>query len=403
MKIHNRVAIGLIAGVFLGAVWGPGASVLEPMGTIFIKLIRMIIVPLVASSLITAIAGLPGKAVLGRMGLKASGFILVSLFVALVIGVIAGHSLRPGDGLSQDARMSLLSKVSAPEIDTNVSRTSFVEMLAQLIPDNPIRAAAEGNVLQILLVSILVGLAASMLPDSRRKPLTDLTQSVVDILFKITGWILELAPFGIFGLMAAIVGQSGLAVLWSLSTYVGVVILALIIHVFLVYGVVLCFVARVKLVKFVESLKPSVLIVFATCSTAAALPVSMAKMQTIMGLPSKVVSFVLPLGAAIGRDGSGIYQAISVMFIAQVYSIDLGGQALVTFVVAAMLSSIAVASVPAGSFVNLAIILSALGIPLEGAALVFGVERPLDMVRSSVNLLGHFVNASWVGADKSVD
>ena len=398
MKIHNRVAIGLLAGVAVGAYFGEGASVLEPLGTLFIKLIRMVIVPLIASSLIMAIAGLPGRAALGRMGLRAFGFIVVSLFVALLIGIVIGVVARPGAMLSAVARAGVVEGQPIPEVDLNAPRPSIVETLLDIVPDNPARAAVEGNVLQVLLVSILIGLAASALPVERRKPLVDFARSLAETLFKLTGWILELAPFGIFGLMAAVVGRSGLSVLWSLSAYVGVVVLALVVHVVVVYGMMLKVAAGQSLKRFSEAAKPPLHIAFATCSTAAALPVSMSTMQKDMGLSSRVASFVLPLGAAIGRDGSAIYQAISVLFIAQVYGVTLGGQDYLTLIVTAMLSALAVASVPAASFVNLAIILAALGLPLEGAALVLGVERPLDMARSSTNLIGHLVNASWVGA-----
>lgn len=397
LKIHNRVAIGLVAGVAVGASWGEGAAILEPLGTIFVKLIRMVIVPLIASSLIMAIAGLPGRAALGRMGLRAFGFIVVSLFVALVIGITVGGVLRPGSVVTPDTRAALLEGQPVPEVDEDAPRASLIDTLLAIVPENPVRAAVEGDVLQLLSVSILIGLAASALPEERRKPLVDLARSLAETMFKLTGWILELAPFGIFGLMAAVVGRSGLSVLLTLSAYVGVVLLALILHIVLVYGFVLRL-ARQSPKRLLEAAKPPLLITFATCSTAAALPVSMSTMQKDVGISARVASFVLPLGAAIGRDGSAIYQAISVMFIAQVYGTGLAGQEYVTLIVTAMLSALAVASVPAASFLNLAIILSALGLPLEGAALVFGVERPLDMVRSSTNLIGHLVNATWVGA-----
>ena len=402
LKIHNRVAIGLLAGVLVGVVFGPSASVLEPLGTLFVKLIRMVIVPLIASSLIMAIAGLPGRAALGRMGIRAFGFLVISLFVALCIGIAVGHVIQPGKMLSSEARGALLEGKEIPVSDPDAPKPSVVDSIVDtilgIVPDNPVRAAAEGNVLQILLVSILLGLAASALPEDRRKPLVELARSLAETLFKVTGWILELAPFGIFGLMAAVVGRSGLSVLLSLSAYVGVVVLALVLHIVLVYGVMLRVVARQSPKRLAEAAKPPLLIAFATCSTAAALPVSLSTMQKGMGISSRVASFVLPLGAGLGRDGSAIYQAISVMFIAQVYGVTLGAQDLGTLIFTAMLSALAVASVPAASFVNLTIILAALGLPLEGAALILGVERPLDMARSSTNLIGHLVNATYVAA-----
>lgn len=398
LKIHNRVAIGLLAGVVVGAYFGDDAAVLEPLGTLFIKLIRMVIVPLVASSLVVSIAGLTGRGVLGRMGLRAFGFILVSLFLALAIGVAIAAVSSPGTTMSARARASLLDGGEIPEVDPDAPRPSLVDTLIGIVPDNPVRAAVEGNVLQVLFVSILVGLAASTLAPDRREPVVDLARSLAEMFVKITGWILQLAPFGVFGLMAAVVGRSGLSVLWSLSAYTGVVVAGLVIHIVVVYGFMLRVAAGQSVVRFLDASKPPLLITFATCSTAAALPVSMTSMQNGMGLSSRVASFVLPLGAAIGRDGSAIYQAVSVMFIAQVYGVALGAQGLTTLMLTAMLSSLAVAPVPAASFVNLTIILAALGLPIEGAALVLGVERPLDMLRSSTNLVGQLVNAVWVGA-----
>jgi Na+/H+-dicarboxylate symporter len=400
VRFHHRVALGLALGVLAGATLGPRAAAAEPLGTLFVKAIRMVVVPLVASSLVMALAGLPGRAALGRTGARAFGFLLASLLASLLVGLAFGVVFRPGTAISSEARASLLAGQSVPETETasKASRPSLVDTLLAIVPDNPVRAAVEGNMLQVLVASVLLGLAASSLPESTRKPLVDVAGSLAEALFKVTRWILQLAPLGVFGLMAAVVGRSGLTVLWTLGAYVAVVLLALFGHVLLFYGAVLFLVARGRIGRFVEAARPPWLIAFATCSTAAALPVSLQSMQREMGISSKVASFVLPLGAAIGRDGSAIYQAITVLFVAQVYGVHLGLQGLVTLVVTAMLSALAVASVPAASFVNLAIILSALGLPLEGAALVFGVERPLDMFRTSTNLLGQLVNATYVEA-----
>jgi Na+/H+-dicarboxylate symporter len=398
LKFHHKVALGLALGIAVGVLFGPKAAVLEPLGTLFIKAIRMVVVPLIASTLVMAIAGLPGRAALGRMGFRAFGFFLASLFLALVIGIGFGLAFAPGSGLSPEARARLLEGQEVPALSPEASRPSIVDTLLAVVPDNPLRAAVEGNVLQVLLFAILIGLAASTLPDERRRPLVDIATSVAETLFKVTGWILHLAPLGVFGIMAAVVGRSGLSVLWILGAYVLVVLAALAAHILLTYGSVLFLVARGRLGQFLEAARPPYLVAFATCSTAAALPVSLKTMPAEMGISPRVASFVLPLGAAIGRDGSAIYQAVTVLFVAQVYGVELGFSGLLTLVVTAMLAALAVASIPAAGFVNLAILLSALGLPLEGAALVFGVERPLDMFRSSTNLLGQLTNATFVDA-----
>lgn len=398
MKFHHKVAIGLAAGIAVGVLFGPRAAVLEPLGTLFIRAIRMVVVPLIASTLIMAIAGLPGRAALGRMGVRAFGFFFVSLFLALVIGTGFGLAFAPGSGLSPEARARLLEGQPVPSLAPEASKPSLADTLLAVVPDNPLRAAVEGNVLQVLLASILLGLAASTLPEARRKPLVDVATSLAEALFKVTGWILLLAPLGVFGILATVVGRSGLSVLWILGAYVLVVLAALAAHILVVYGSVLFAVARGRIRRFAAAARPPYLVAFATCSTAAALPVSLKTMPAEMGISPRVASFVLPLGAAIGRDGSAIYQAVTVLFVAQVYGVELGFEALVTLVLTAMLAALAVASIPAAGFVNLAILLTALGLPLEGAALVFGVERPLDMFRSSTNLLGQLVNATFVDA-----
>jgi Na+/H+-dicarboxylate symporter len=297
--------------------------------------------------------------------------------------------------LSAEARARLLEGQEVPQVDP-AARPSLVDTLLAAVPDNPLRAAVEGNVLQVLLASLLFGLAASTLPEEKREPLVKIATSVAETLFQVTRWILHLAPFGVFGIMAAVVGRSGLSVLWILGAYVLVVLAALAVQIVLVYGSVLFIVARGRIGRFAAAAKPPYLIAFATCSTAAALPVSLKSMEAEMGVSPRVASFVLPLGAAIGRDGSAIYQAVTVLFVAQVYGVELGFPALATLLLTAMLAALAVASIPAAGFVNLAVLLTALGLPLEGAALVFGVERPLDMFRSSTNLLGQLVNATYV-------
>ena len=403
MSIHSRVALGLVAGVFVGALVGPPAEVLEPLGTLFIRLIRMVIVPLIASSLIVAIAGLPGKGALGRLGVRALSFIILSLLIALQIGIGFGLFFHPGTTLSEGAGEALLAAQApsgAPATVPPVERPSIVDTLLDVVPSNMVGAAAQGNILQVLFVSVIFGLGASALAEERRRALLQVLRGVSDVMVKLVGWIMIFAPVGVFGLMAAVVGRSGLSVVGSLGYYVLVVAMALAAHVALTYSFVLVVLARQSLRRFYRIIRPQFLIAFGTCSTAAALPVSMKVMQSEMGLSDRVASFVLPLGTALGRDGSGIYQAISVLFIAQVYDQALGPAELGTLILTALLAALAVASVPAASFVNLTIILTALGLPLEGAALVLGVERPLDMLRTSVNMTGQMVGATWVAASE---
>lgn len=398
MRIHTQVVIGLVLGTLAGVLLGPRAALFEPLGDLFLRLIRMVIVPLIAATLISAIAGISGRRVLGRMGARALGFVMLSLAVALVGSIFIGSVLRPGAVLDSATRDALIRADTVPDVEPDAPRPTLSQTLIQIVPSNLVGSAVNGNVLQVLFVSLLVGLAAAALSDAKRKPLVDVATSLAEVMFKLVEWIMKLAPFGVFGILAGVVGRSGLSVLVSLAWYVGVVLLALALHIVLFYGFVLVGMSRASPSRFFKSAREPTLIAFATCSTAAALPVSIKSMRDHMGISSRVASFVLPLGASIGRDGSAMYQVISVLFVAQVYGKALGASDYTTLMVIAMLSSLAVAPVPAASFVNLTIILTALGLPLEGAAIVFGVERPLDMLRSSTNLIGQLVNATYVGS-----
>ena len=323
----------------VGAVVGPRAEVLEPLGTLFIRLIRMVIVPLIASSLIVAIAGLPGRGALGRLGARAFAFIIVSLLIALHIGFGFGLFFHPGTSLTEEAKAGLLAAQDPSAAPTTVSpteRPSIWDTLLDVVPSNMVGAAAQGNILQVLFVSVIFGLGASALAEDRRRVLVQVLRGVSEVMVKLVGWIMIFAPVGVFGLMAAVVGRSGLSVVGSLGYYVLVVALALGAHVALTYTFVLVVLARQNLLRFYRAIRPPFLIAFGTCSTAAALPVSMKVMQSEVGLSNRVASFVLPLGTALGRDGSGIYQAISVLFIAQVYGQTLGPAELGTLILTAL-------------------------------------------------------------------
>jgi Na+/H+-dicarboxylate symporter len=282
-----------VAGVVVGAVLGPRAAVLEPLGTLFIRLIRMVIVPLIASSLVVAIAGLPGRGALGRMGARAFAFIFISLFIALHIGIGFGLFFHPGSGLSEETRAVLFAAQdpsAAPATVTPPERPSLWDTLVDVVPTNMVGAAAEGNILQVLFVSVIFGLGTSALAEERRRALIHVLRAVSEVMVKLVGWIMVFAPVGVFGLMAAVVGRSGLSVVGSLGYYVLIVIMALAAHVALTYTFVLVVLARESLVRFYRAIRPQLLIAFGTCSTAAALPVSMRVMQSEMGLSDRVFS-----------------------------------------------------------------------------------------------------------------
>jgi Na+/serine symporter len=357
LKFHHKVAIGLVAGIAAGVLFGPRAAVLEPLGTLFIKAIRMVVVPLIASTLVMAIAGLPGRAALGRMGLRAFGFFLASLLLALLVGIAFGLVFEPGSRLSPEVRERLLEGQNAPIVDPGAARPSLVDTLLAVVPDNPFRAAVEGNVLQVssLPFSSACRERASDVDETSGRRRDERRRGPLQVT------LIPSAPFGFQNRMAA--SRTLGSVLWILGAYVLVVLRPRRSHRRM--GSVPSR-SREENRRFVAPRAPLPHRV-RHCSTAAALPVSLKRMENDMGISPRVASFVLPLGAAVGRDGSAIYQAVTVLFVAQVYGVEIGFSGLVTLVVTAMLAALAVASIPAAGFASPSFFPRS-GLPLEGGS-----------------------------------
>ncbi len=395
-SLATQIVIGLIVGVVVGILLGERATVLKPLGSGFMSLLRMVIVPLVACSLVVAIAGLREWGLFGRMGIRTALFSLVTLTLSISMALAIGSTLGPGKGFDRTDQAE--AGPSSPPEPT--PKPSLAETILAIIPSNMVGALASGSMLQVLFVAIICGLATARLAPEHQGPIVELLRSVTKVVAVIVGWIMKLAPLGVFGLVAAEVGRSGLAGVGRLAFYAAVVLLALAAQVGLVYIPVVLTLVRWRLARLARAIRPPLLITFGTCSTAAALPVSM-RVTSELGFSDRVTSFVLPLGTALGRDGSAAYQVISVLFIANAAGVHLSPWQLVTLAVTVMLAALAVASVPAASFVNLTIVLAALGLPVTDAILVLGVERPLDMVRSSVNLMGQLTCAAFVATGDS--
>ena len=395
MPLWGKIALGLILGVAAGAVFGKGAVGLQPLGDMFINAVKMLIVPLIFSSLIAGMTSLKDLKKLGRIGGKTLLIFLITSVLAILLGILLSNIIRPGVGVSLAGAPR---EVSLPQ--PSIQESPLKTTLMNLIPSNPVKAMADGNVLQIIVFAILFGVTINLTGD-KGKPVQEFFGSLAEIMYRLTGIIMEAAPIGVFALMAAVVGQYGLKFLLPLIKVVLAMYFISLIHIVVVFGGALVLVARLNPIRFLKGFLDAIVLAYSTSSSSAALPVSMRCCQENLGVPEDAASLVLPLGATINMNGTAIYQGICAVFLAQAYGIELSFANYVTMIMTAILASIGTAGIPGAGLIMLSMVLSSVGIPLEGIALVAGIDRMLDMVRSTVNVTGDALAAVLVSASEN--
>jgi Na+/H+-dicarboxylate symporter len=403
-----RIVIGLIAGVFIGlilnyskeSIWVQflNSNFLSPLGNIFLRSLFMIVVPLVFSSLIIGVARLGSVKRLGKMGTYLGSYYLVTSFLAVIIGQVLVTVLKPGAGLSQDL-VNQVKADSAGTVATLMEKSSAVGtslwpgILDTIIPKNIISAMADGNMLAIIFVAILFGIALLAIGNQKAKPLVDLMESVSESSIIIVGWIMRIAPFAVAALMATAVSRFGLEILSSLAKYVGVVVLGYLIHILMTYQLIIRFVLKYPFKLFLRKMIPIFATAFSTSSSSATMPTTIRTCEKSFGVKEEIAAFSIPLGATVNMDGTALFECIAALFIAQVFGIEIGLSGQISLVFLVVLTSIGVAGVPGGSIPILMSAMAMLGIPPEGIALILGVDRLLDMGRTVVNVTGDAVGA----------
>ncbi|WP_153733433.1 dicarboxylate/amino acid:cation symporter [Sporosarcina obsidiansis] len=364
--------------IILGIIFGPSIEVIKPLGDMFLRLIKFIIAPFILASLVVGFASTGDPKQLGRIGAKTITYYLVTSGIAVTIGLVVAFMISPGKGIN----------ISTPEAATQVNETDgVIATLLNIIPDNPFTALSSGNILQIIFFAIFVGIAITLVGE-KAKPVYRFFEGFAEIMYKITGIIMWVTPIGILGLVAPVVVQYGISVLLPLVKVILAVAIACLLHVVFIYSMAVKTFAKISLMKFFKGMAPASIVALSTCSSAGTLPVTLKNTQENLGVPRKISSFVLPLGATINMDGTAIYQGVAVVFIAQFYGLELSVLQLLTVVLIAVLASIGAAGVPGAGVIMLAMVLSSVNMPLEGIALVAGIDRILDMFRTSVNILG---------------
>ncbi len=411
MKLYTKISIGLVLGAIVGIVanylsaktgWTTGATVLgslAPVGDAFIRAITMIVIPLVVASLVVGVASLGDLRSVGRLGGKTVAYYMTTTAIAVTIGIVLSNVLKPGSRITEEAKQELLTEfggAAAGRIELAQQQPGIVDLVLNIIPSNPVKAAADGNMLSLIFFTILFGAAASMLVDEKKRVLIGFFDGVNDISMTIINWIMELAPYAVFALLAAVTAQFGMEVLTALLRYTLVVIVGLLIHATLTYGLSVRFLARRAVLAFYKKAREVQVFGFSTSSSNATLPLTMRVAEEELGVSRRISRFVLPLGATINMDGTALYQGVAVMFIAQVFGIDLSIATQLTVVLTATLASIGAAGVPSAGIITLALVLVQAGVPETGIALILGVDRILDMLRTAVNITGDLAAAAFV-------
>lgn len=390
MNLVTKILVAFVIAIIVGIITGPGAEVVKPLGDLFLRLIKFIIVPLVLASLVTGVASTGDIKKLGRMGGKTIVYYLATTALAVILGLLIATVLSPGSGLELKPEAAKTEAAEAPGI---------IDTLLAIVPTNPIAALVQGDMLPIIFFAIFLGIGISMVGQKAQAVQTWFEQ-FAEVMYRITNIVMKFAPIGVFGLVAPIVGKHGLAVLLPLSKVIFGVAIGCILHAAIIYSLSVKLFAKMNPLTFFKGIAPAGMIAFSTSSSSGTLPVTIQNVENNLGVSKRVSSFVLPLGATVNMDGTALYQGVCALFVAQFYGMDLSFAQHLTIVLTATLASIGTAGVPGAGLIMLTMVLTSVGLPLEGIALIAGVDRILDMFRTSVNVIGDASAAVVVAASE---
>jgi len=412
MTLTVKILIGMVAGVLVGLFVNVGFSNVDPSsfaarsiqgflisgvfdtaGQIFVRLLKLLIVPMVFVSLVLGSAALGGSARMGPMAGKTIGLYLLTTCIAITFALSIALVVKPGDGVS----------ANGDEVYEVAQAPALKNVIVDIFPTNPVQAMAEANMLQLIVFSILMGIALARVGE-KGAPLMRFFESANEVILKMVLMLMHVAPYGVFAILVVTFTNLGAELLGPLAKYFLTVLSVLLLHAGLVYGGLLTFLAGLSPIHFFRNIRPAVLFAFSTASSSATLPITMEVARDRLGIKRSVSAFTLPLGATINMDGTAIMQGVATVFIAQVYGIDLGLQGYLTVILTATLASIGTAGVPGVGILMLSMVLAQVNLPVEGIALIIGVDRLLDMVRTAVNVTGDSMVATVVAkSEQEID
>ncbi|MFO1054361.1 MAG: dicarboxylate/amino acid:cation symporter [Planctomycetota bacterium] len=403
MKLHNKILLALVLAAMLGVVLRaivPGSesitwivgNVAEPVGKIFLRLLLLTVVPLVFCSLILGVAGIGDIGKLGKLGGATLLLFLLSTACAATLGILLFHLVEPGTGISAEARSQLLETYRSKAASGGTSSVSMAT-LVDIVPANPLKAAVDMQLLSVIFVSLLCGVAITRIPAERAAPVLAVLQGIGDIVTKIIDIALAAAPYGVFALIFATTWNFGVDVLAALGSYLALVIIGLLIHGAVTLSSVVFLFGRRSPLGFWRAIRSAMLTAFSTSSSAATLPTSIAVAERELAVPPRIAGFVLPLGATLNMNGTALYEGVTVLFLAQLFGVhlELGQQILV--VLMSVITAVGAAGVPGGSLPLLMGLLASVGVPAEGIAVILGLDRLLDMSRTALNVTGDLAAA----------
>ncbi|KAF0204754.1 MAG: Na+/H+-dicarboxylate [Bacteroidetes bacterium] len=386
IDLHWQILIALIAGTLFGIYFTPYVEWISWIGDLFLKLLKMVIIPLIISSIITGIAGIGSPESLGRLGFKTIGFYMITSLLAILLGLALVNMISPGVG----ADLSFAESVE----NVPAAEQSLGQLLLGAIPENVFGSMAKGDMLPIIFFTIIFGFFTNLTAPQHQKVIHNFFESVFDVMMKITMAVIKLTPLGVFAIIATVISRyasdtAALTLVFSrMGLYMLTVILALFIHSQITLSLILILFAKINPITHLKNMSTPLLTAFSTSSSSATLPLTMDAIETKDGVSAKISSFTLPLGATINMNGTALYECIAVIFIAQAYGVDLSiGQQMIV-VVTALLAAVGSAGIPMAGLVMMTIVLNAVGLPLEGIGLILAVDRILDMFRTAVNVYG---------------
>ena len=420
IALHWQIIIGLILGLLYGIISiqnGYGTFTknwITPFGTIFINLLKLIAMPLVLGSLVTGVASLSNVKKLSRIGGKTILVYLITTAFSVTIGLISVNTLNPGKKIPDEMQIKLQEtyQKDASKRASSIQKVKDrgpLQPIIDMIPNNFFSSASNNrNMLQVVFISLFIGVGLIQIPDKKSKPLKDFFRSLSDVVIKLVDLIMLMAPLGVFALISSTINKVAgenpsqiLELLGALGFYMLTVTLGLLAHIIIVYTGLLKLFTKMPIHTFYKGIAPAQLLAFSTSSSGATLPVTMERCEEELGVSEEVSSFVLPLGATINMDGTALYQAVAAVFIAQTLNMSLDLSAQITIVLTTVLASIGTAAVPGAGIVMLVIILESVGVPSEGIAIILGVDRILDMLRTTVNVTGDATVSVVIGQSEN--
>jgi len=409
LKLHTKIVLGLVTGAAAGAaanafagdaawVRWVGDNIANPVGQIFLRMLLMTVIPLVFASITLGVAGIGDVRKLGRIGGITLLYFLASTTIAVIIGLALVNLVNPGDGIDPVTRQQLFDTYRGQaEGLAPAGGTRFgIETFVNFVPRNPVQAAANMDMLGVIFFSLVFGAALTMLPAERARPLVRVIEALGDVVIKIIDLAMKLAPYGVFGLIFVVTSRFGWHLMRELGVYVAVVVGGLLLHAVFGLSVLVRVLGGLNPVTFWKKARTSVVTAFSTSSSNATLPTNIAVAEQQLGVPSQVAGFVLPLGATMNMNGTSLYEGVTVLFLAQVFGVDLSIGQQIVVVILSVITAVGAAGVPGGSLPLIMVVLASVGVPPEGIAIILGVDRILDMCRTTLNVAGDLTAALFV-------